>query len=268
MTTVRDIYDCMDEKAPFSMQESWDSSGLLVGHWDRAVRRLLLSLDITPLVIQEAADKGCDLIVSHHPVIFGGAKSVTDGDYTGERVLRLAERGIAALCCHTCLDAAPGGVNEVLARLCGLEGELELLEQGGVHPVLGPYGIGRVGALKAPMALGDYLNLLNRRLHPNGIRFHDAKRPVRRVAVGGGSCGSMMGEVLKMGCDTFVTADLKYDHFLEARSAGLNLIDAGHYPTENPAMDVVDLWLSERFPQVEILRTRSHSEPISYQVLA
>lgn len=264
MTTVRDIYECIDEKAPFSMQESWDSSGLLVGHWDRAVRRVLLSLDITPAVIQEAADQSCGMIVSHHPVIFGGTKAVTDADYTGERVLRLAEAGIAALCCHTSLDAAPGGVNDELARRCGLTGELELLEQGGVHPVLGPYGIGRVGALKEPVALPDYLALLRDNLAPNGIRFHDAGKSVRRVAVGGGSCGSMMGEALKLGCDTFVTADLKYDHFLEARAAGLNLIDAGHYPTENPAMDVVENWLREAFPELKLLRTRVHSEPIAY----
>jgi dinuclear metal center YbgI/SA1388 family protein len=235
-----------------------------VGHWDRAVRRVLLSLDITPAVIQEAADQSCGMIVSHHPVIFGGTKAVTDADYTGERVLRLAEAGIAALCCHTSLDAAPGGVNDEQARRCGRTGELELLEQGGVHPVLGPYGIGRVGALKEPVALPDYLALLRDNLAPNGIRFHDAGKSVRRVAVGGGSCGSMMGEALKLGCDTFVTADLKYDHFLEARAAGLNLIDAGHYPTENPVMDVVENWLREAFPALEVLRTQSHSEPIAY----
>jgi putative NIF3 family GTP cyclohydrolase 1 type 2 len=121
MTTVRDLYKLMDEKAPFSMQESWDSSGLLVGRWDAPVERVLLSLDITPGVIAEAKERGCGLILSHHPVIFGGTKAVTDADYTGERVLALAEAGIAALCCHTCLDAAPDGVNDELARRCGLK---------------------------------------------------------------------------------------------------------------------------------------------------
>lgn len=268
MTSVRDIYNFMDEKAPFSMQESWDSSGLLVGRWEKSVSRVLLSLDITPAVIQEAAEAGCELILSHHPVIFGGAKSVTDADYTGARVLALAEAGIAALCCHTCLDAAPDGVNDELARRCGLTGPLELLERGGVHPELGPYGIGRVGELPEPMALTEYLKLLQGALSPNGIRFQDGGKPVCRVAVGGGSCGSMLGEALKLGCDTFVTADLKYDHFLEARAAGLNLIDAGHFPTENPVMDVVEDWLTRRFPDLTVLRSRCHSEPISYEVLA
>lgn len=262
MTTVREIYNLMDEKAPFSMQESWDSSGLLVGRWDAGVKRVLLSLDITPAVIAEGAETGCQLILSHHPVIFGGTKAVTDADYTGQRVLALAEAGIAALCCHTCLDAAPGGVNDELARRCGLTGPLELLERGGVHPALGEYGIGRVGTLERPMPVKAYIQFLKTALKPNAIRFHDAGKPVHRVAVGGGSCGGMMGEALALGCDTFVTGDLKYDHFLEARAAGLNLIDAGHYPTENPVMDVVERWLKERFPEVELRRSEVHCEPI------
>lgn len=264
MTTVREIYQLMDEKAPFSMQESWDSSGLLVGRWDAAVERVLLSLDITPEVVAEAAARECQLILSHHPVLFGGAKCVTDGDYTGARVLALAESGIAALCCHTCLDAAPGGVNDVLARRCGLTGPLRVLERGGVHPALGEYGIGRVGTLERPMTLDAYLKRVKTALRPNGIRFVDGGRPVYRVAVGGGSCGSMMAQALAMGCDTFVTADLKYDHFLEAKAAGLNLIDAGHFPTENPVLDAVALWLGERFPEVEVVTSGRHEEAVRF----
>ena len=266
MTTVQSIYSLMDEKAPFSMQESWDNSGLLVGRWEAEVRRVLLSLDITPAVIEEAAELGCELILSHHPVIFGGVKVVTDTDYTGRRVLALAERGIAALCCHTCLDSTPGGVNDLLAELCGLTGPMEILEQGGVHPELGPYGVGRIGYTVKDLTLEEYLEQLQEDLCSNGFRFYDAGRPVHRVAVGGGSCGSMLGTVLKAGCDTFVTADLKYDHFLEARSAGLNLIDAGHFPTENPVLDVVEGWLKEAFPELEVCKSQVHAEePISYR---
>ena len=265
MATVRDIYALMNEKAPFSMQESWDNSGLLVGHWDGEVRRVLLALDLTPEVILEAERLGCELILSHHPVIFGGLKQATDGDYTGKRVLMLAERHIAALCCHTCLDSAPGGVNDVLAALCGLKGEIRLLEQSGTHPKLGAYGIGRVGSLSAPLPMEEYLTFLKQTLGPNGLRFHDAGKPVYRVAVGGGSCGSMMGEALAAGCDTFVTADLKHDHFLEAMDAGLNLIDAGHFCTERPVMEQVKAWLTERFPGLGVLDACTNTEPISYR---
>lgn len=263
MTTVREVYQLLDKKAPFYMQESWDNSGMLAGHWEQEVRRVLTCLDITPETIREAMELGCDLIVSHHPVIFDPVKRASDDDYTGKRLLALAENRIAAICCHTCLDAAPGGVNDVLAEKCGLT-QTAPLEQAGIDPQGRPYGIGRVGVLPAPVALADYLDQIKMALKPNGLRFYDAGKPVERVAVGGGSCGSMMALAVREGCDTFVTADLKYDHFLAAKDYGLNLIDAGHFPTENPVMEIVGEWLREEFPGVEVCQSRRHHEVISY----
>ena len=123
MTTVQDIYRFIDQVAPFAIQESWDNAGMLVGHWKRPVQKILVTLDITPEVVYEAEKVGGDLIVAHHPILFHPAKQVTDGgmDLVGQRVLALAERGIAAICCHTNWDSAQGGVNYVLAKLCGLE---------------------------------------------------------------------------------------------------------------------------------------------------
>lgn len=264
MVTVQDIYGLMDRKAPFYMQEDWDNSGLLVGRRSRPVERVLCTLDITPEVIEEAREKSCELILSHHPVIFQPLKQVTDSDYTARRVLALAESGIAALCCHTCLDSAPGGVNDVLADLCGLTAERVPLEEAGKDACGVPFGIGRVGCLPEPTAFGDYLERLRTALRPNGLRYYQTSDMVSRVAVGGGACGSMLGEAIASGCDTFVTADLKYDHFLEAKDAGLNLIDAGHYPTEQPVMLRAAEWLREAFPELEVLQTSVHREVISY----
>ncbi|MCD8353854.1 MAG: Nif3-like dinuclear metal center hexameric protein [Clostridiales bacterium] len=265
MTTVQAVYELMDRRAPFQMQEPWDNSGLLVGHREAPVERILTCLDITPETIQEAAELGCQLIVSHHPVIFDPVKRAEDGNYTGKRLLLLAENHIAAICCHTCLDACPGGVNDVLAELCGLT-DVGQLEQMGTDSQGRPYGIGRVGWLPAPVSLADYLQRLKEALHPNGLRYYDAGRPVERVAVGGGSCGSMLDLAVQAGCDTFVTADLKYDHFLAAKDYGVNLIDAGHYPTENPVMERVTAWLREAFPDVEVLPSRRHREALSYTI--
>ena len=268
MTTVREIYQYIDEKiAPFSMQESWDNSGMLVGHWDRPVNRVLLTLDITDAVIQEAVEYGAELIVSHHPLLFHPAKQVTDGsiDLVGQRVLTLVERGIAAICCHTNWDSAPGGVNDVLARLCGLEGELSILEQVGTDEKGAPYGIGRVGTLSVPVPLGDYLDLLRGSLAPHGLRLCDGGKPVRKVAVGGGSCGGMLEEVARLGCDTFVTGDCKYDHFLDARMLGVNLIDAGHYPTEDPSMTVFGRRLARRFSDLQMKKSVRHHEVVNYR---
>ena len=171
MTTVQDIYRFIDQVAPFVIQESWDNAGMLVGHWKRPVQKILVTLDITPEVVYEAEKVGADLIVAHHPILFHPAKQVTDGvmDLVGQRVLALAERGIAAICCHTNWDSAQGGVNYVLAKLCGLEKQ-QILEVSGTDEQGVPYGIGRMGTLPLPVALEDYLKLLQGSLEPNGLR--------------------------------------------------------------------------------------------------
>ncbi len=115
MATVREIYQYLDGLAPFSLQMEFDNAGFLVGRGERAVSKILVSLDITEEVAEEAAELGAELIVSHHPVIFRPAKSVTDGDPDGRVLLALAEHRIAAICAHTNLDAVAGGVNDALA---------------------------------------------------------------------------------------------------------------------------------------------------------
>lgn len=261
MATVNEIYAFVDQLAPFSYQMSFDNAGFLVGRGGRQVTRILVSLDITEEVVREASEWKAELIVSHHPVIFHPARSVTDQDPTGRILLALAEGGIAAVCAHTNLDAVAGGVNDALARAVGLT-EIEMLQTSGVDENGAPYGIGRVGVLKgkAVVTLADYAAQVKTALQANGVRYVDAGRPVRRVAVGGGACGSMLADAVAMGCDTFVTADVKYDQFLEARALGVNLLDAGHYATENVICDRVAQYLSQRFPEVSVLVSHRHKE--------
>ena len=264
MATVREIYQYLDGLAPFSLQMDFDNAGFLVGRGDRRVDKLLVSLDITEEVAAEAAELGCQLIVSHHPVIFFPAKSITDGDPTGRTLLSLAEHQIAAICAHTNLDAVHGGVNDALAQKLGLV-QIEQLKQDGVDASGRPYGIGRVGnTAGVPLYAPAYAAFVKETLGANGVRYVDARRPVRRVAVGGGACADMLKDALAMGCDTFVTADVKYNGFLDAKALGVNLIDAGHYPTEQVVVPVLAKWLASGFPKVEILTTQRHKEAFSY----
>ena len=264
MATVREVYEYLDRVAPFDTQESFDNAGFLVGRGDRPVTRILVALDITVEVVEEASQLGAELIVSHHPVIFHPARSITDGDPTGRKLLALVERGVAAICAHTNLDAAQGGVNDALAQAVGLTG-LELLVPGGVDGLGRPYGIGRVGTLAGEaMDLPAYAARVKAALGANGVRYVDAGRPVRRVAVGGGACGEFLKDAAKLGCDTFVTADVKYDVFLDAKAMGVNLIDAGHYPTENVVCPVLAQGLETAFPGVEVLISARHKEVFSY----
>lgn len=264
MATVREIYQYLDGLAPFSLQMDFDNAGFLVGRGDRRVDKLLVSLDITEEVAAEAAELGCHLIVSHHPVIFFPAKSITDGDPTGRTLLSLAEHQIAAICAHTNLDAVHGGVNDALAQKLGLV-QIEQLKQDGVDASGRPYGIGRVGnTAGVPLYAPAFAAFVKETLGANGVRYVDARRPVRRVAVGGGACADMLKDALAMGCDTFVTADVKYNGFLDAKALGVNLIDAGHYPTEQVVVPVLAKWLASGFPKVEILTTQRHKEAFSY----
>ena len=263
MTTVGEVYTFLQKKAPFELQEGFDNSGFLVGRKGAEVTKILVALDITDTVIREAIMQGAQLIVSHHPVIFGDSvKSVTDETVTGQKLLALAENRIAAICAHTNLDAVEDGVNDALALRLGLS-DIGQLKQEGVDDQGRPYGIGRIGFVPQ-QSLYDFALTVKELLGSNGIRLVDGGKPVHLGAVGGGSCSSMMEDAIAQGCDTFVTADVKYSAFLEAKAMGLNLIDAGHFPTENVVCPVLQEWLSKQFPEVAVTISKRHKEVFSY----
>ena len=256
MPTVGEIEQALFELAPRECAQDWDNVGFLVGRRDREVRKVLVTLDITEDVIEEAVRWGADLIVSHHPVIFHGQKSVTDRDVTGGRVLRLIEGGLSAICMLTNLDCAEGGVNDVLARALGIE------KPEGFTSV----GVGRCGCLEEPRVLPEFVRFVSKTLDCNGVRYAGAGKPVYRVAVGGGACGEFQDAAIYAGCDTFVTADLSYHQFVDAKAKGINLIDAGHFPTEDLVCGPVMAFLKKRFPNLSVQKSASHKEAIQYYV--
>lgn len=240
MPTVHDIESALYALAPKALAAEWDNVGLLAGSADREVRSVLVALDITEPVVEEAERMGADLIVSHHPVIFHPVKSITDRDPSGRLLIRLVRSGTGAVCMHTNLDAAQGGVNDALASALGLQDAAPAAEG----------GIARIGTLPETMALPGFLARVKNALRPNGIRYVDGGRPIRKVAAGGGACGDFLWEAAALGCDAFVTADLKYNHFLDAGVLGLTVIDAGHFPTEDVVCPMVVRYLREKFPEV------------------
>ena len=138
---------------------------------------------------------------------------------------------------------------------------LEQLHPDGVDGAGRPYGIGRVGVLEGiPVYLPAFAQRVKEVLGAAGVRYVDARRPVRRVAVGGGACGDMLSDAVKLGCDTFVTSDVKYNVFLDAKALGVNLIDAGHYATEQVVCPVLVKWLQGAFPDLEVVQSARHRE--------
>ena len=169
-----------------------------------------------------------------------------------------------AICAHTNLDAAQGGVNDALAQAVGLIDPVPLEVDGTDENGL-PYGIGRVGELSGgPMSVQAFAQRAKEGLQLGGIRAMDAGVPVQKVAVGGGACGSMLAEAQAMGCDTFLTADLKHDIYLEAKALGINLLDAGHYSTETVVCPVVAGWLEAAFPELQVTVSQRQGEVFQY----
>ena len=259
MTTVADILNFIEGIAPPYMKMDWDNCGLLCGRRNKEVRKILVALDPFRNVVQEAIDQSADLIITHHPLIFRNPlMAVSDNNETGRLVLELMEHGIAAINAHTNLDLAPGGVNDVLAQTLGLQ-EIKI-----INPI-DNYGLLRCGTV-AEQPLSAFLSCVKTNLRCDGLRYVDAGKAVRKVAVGGGSCADEMLDALEAGCDTFVTADVKYNQFRTAFELGLNLIDAGHFHTENPTMPVLAEKLATQFPNITVEISKNHGDCMKFFV--
>ena len=256
MLTVGDVHEFLVKIAPVELKMDFDNVGLLVGKMSADTCKILVSLDITSAVISEATDIGAKLIVSHHPLFFS-LKSVTDTDITGSKIIKLLECGISAICMHTNLDAAQGGVNDALASAAGLIDAKPL-------PGDGDISYGRVGNIKTPCDMQKYLTMLKKTLKTNGLRYHNAGKKVSKVAVVGGSGGDMLQSAHAVGCDTFVTADIKYDVFLQAKELGVNLIDGDHFCTENLVTAVLAQRLSNAFDGVQVLVSKRHGQTAEF----
>ncbi|MBQ2854778.1 MAG: Nif3-like dinuclear metal center hexameric protein [Oscillospiraceae bacterium] len=265
MATAADILNFVESLAPRYMKCDWDNVGLLCGRRDREVKKILVALDPFRSVIAEAIEIGADCIVTHHPLIFRNPlMAVNEDTEAGQCVLTLIEHGIVAINAHTNFDLAPGGINDVLARTLGLS-DIEVIHPEGEDAEGRPYGLLRCGTIDE-ISLKAFLAGVKAHLNCDGLRYVDAGKPVRKVAVGGGSCADEMAEALAAGCDTFVTADVKYNQFRTAFELGLNLIDAGHFHTENPAMPVLAEKLKAAFPDTEVIFSENHADCMNFFV--
>ena len=259
MPTVREIEAALFELAPREGTMEWDNVGHLLGDPRQKVNRCMAALDITHAVAEEAIAAGCQLIVSHHPIMnckWSQVQTVRDDTFQGSLLTRLLRANVSAICMHTNLDIAEGGVNDVLAQVLGLQ-KLERFTSEGVC---------RCGWRAEPMALPEFVRFVSKALGCNGVRYAEAGKPVHRVAVGAGACGEFEDAAIAAGCDTFVTSDLSYHQFVEAKVKGINLVDAGHFPTEDPVCEKVIAFLAGRFPDLQIQKSASHKEAIQYYV--
>lgn len=223
---VRELYTFLNEKIPPSLSCEWDNDGLMCcADEAREVKHVLIALDVTDKVISEALERGCDVILSHHPLIFSPLRSVTPQNHVAKKVIRLLREGITVMSFHTRLDAVEGGVNDTLATALGLAD---------VTPFgVGGEAIGRVGALAKELSLKDFAKAVKNVTGADYVQVADAARPVKRVAVLGGSGSDDVKAAIAAGADTYVSGELKHNYLTEAAEMGINLIAAGHHHTEN-----------------------------------
>ena len=242
--TVNDIYRVIDQIAPFSTQEKWDNSGLLIGSMDNEVNRVLVSLDISLDAIDRAQSLGCDLIVAHHPVIFSPLKSISSDSI----VYELCRTGISAICSHTPMDKAKGGVNDILVQRLR-----EVLPVDAPEQTFGEDGIGRIITLNERMRITDIALAAKKALGCRSVRFStDIGEPwIQNLAVCCGSGASMLEEASDY-CDGFLTGDVKHDRWYKAEELGVGLIDCGHYYTEVLIVPHLTELLRNALPDVEV----------------
>ena len=255
MIKISDIRDHFEQCVPNSLKMDYDNVGLLAGEAGQKVERVLVSLDITTDVIDEAHQLGAELIVAHHPIIFSPVKSVVDTDVTGKKLVSLIKKGIGAICLHTNLDVVDGGVNDALIKILGGE-TAEILDDETM--------IGRVADIPNSMSVSEFLEHTKIALNANGLRYHDAGKPVKRIGCCGGSGGDFLEIAMRKGCDTYLTADVKYNVFLDAKELGINLIDADHFCTENVVVPVLADILKEAFPQLEVFISQRHIQTVKF----
>jgi dinuclear metal center YbgI/SA1388 family protein len=229
-----------------------DRVGLQAGERSKPVRHVLVSLDVTQAVINEAVFSRADLIVSHHGVLYGDSIRPNDDTDAGTVLLTLCQTGIASVAMHTNLDAAKGGVNDELARLIGLE-DVRVFDE--------KSGIGRMGRLAKPMLARTLATQCKMALKTGIVRFYDAGKPVQAVALSSGGGGDLLEDAIRAGCDAFVTGDVKHSGFLTARNQGISLLDCGHFATENIIVPVLAEYLIKLFPLLKVSVSDQNPEP-------
>ena len=258
MVTVNDVLAYINTLAPASMKMDWDNVGLLCGSRSKPVRKILVALDPFESVCREAAAEGADLIITHHPLIFRAPNALTDDTALGRSVLFLAQNGISAINAHTNLDCAPGGVNHVLAQKLGLQ-NIQVVNPSGTTENGEEWGLLRMGTI-TPQTMDTFLPHVKAALGCEGLRYTNGSTQVHKVCVGGGACAGELNLAIKSGCDTFVTADVRYNQFWDAYEAGMNLIDAGHFHTENPICPVLVEKLQTAFPEISVILSKNHGD--------
>ena len=246
--TVKELYLKLSERIPESLREEWDNDGVMCCPDDSAeVRRALVCLDVTEEIVDYAIESGFDLIVSHHPLIFRPLSAVSSDNHISRKVIKLLTNGVSVFSFHTRADKVSGGVNDLLCDIIGISDAK-------------PFGeglMGRVGTVDE-LSLEDFAYRLKELLSADGIRFADGYNTVSRVAVLGGDGKDFVKAAIEAGADTYVSGRISYNLMEEAAEMGINLVEAGHYFTEQPVCSFFYNVIKSADPSLDVETTSSN----------
>lgn len=255
---IKEVIDALEKFAPLPLQEEYDNSGLQVGLTDAEVSGAFLCLDVTESAISEALAHGCNLIISHHPLLFRPLKSLTDETDTGRCLIEAVRNGIAIYSAHTNLDNARGGVNFEIASRIHLSG-LEWLK-----PSNDDSGSGIIGYLDKEMCEDEFIAMLKDVFAIGQLRCNGRyDRPLRKVAVCGGSGAFLIPQAISAGADAFVTGEIGYHRFF-GYDGKMLLVEMGHYESEQYTVNLIQAFLNRSFPSLRTVVAEHGTNPIRY----
>ena len=255
---LKDVADALERFAPLPLQESYDNAGLQIGLTETEdVSGVLLCLDVTESVLDEAVRKGCNLVVAHHPLLFRPLRRVTRETLVERCVVKAVKENVAVYAAHTNLDNAPGGVSFVMAERLGLRDVAFLEPQPG-----GVGGSGVTGVLPESMSKSDFLRLVANTFGVKALRHNDAPvETVRKVALCGGSGDFLIGKARRQGADAYLTGEIGYHRFF-GDEPSLLLAELGHFESEQFTIDLLHRILRDAFPTLKIEKTEQVTNPI------
>lgn len=258
---IRDLLAVLESVAPPHLQESYDNAGLIVGDPGAEADGVLFCLDSTENVVEEAVRKGCNLVVAHHPIVFRGLKRLNGANYVERTVMQAIRQGVAIYAIHTNLDNVyHRGVNARIAEKLGLIQTRILAPKPGAPET----GAGLLGELPAPLTEMEFLQTVKHHFHAGCIR-HTAfcNKPVKRVAVCGGSGSFLLPDALRAGADVFLSSDFKYHEFFDAEGK-LVIADIGHFESEQFTIELLYDIIREKFPTFALHCTEVNTNPVHY----
>ena len=256
---VREVTSVIEAFAPLSLQESYDNSGLIVGRYDDEVSKILLAVDVTEEVIDEAVEQGCDMIITHHPIIFQPVKRFNSASPTERCVEQAIRRGIVLYAAHTNLDSTPQGMSWRVAQILGLK-DVEVMQATSPDGA----GFGVVGELNEATPSLDFMRQVMEKFGVKALRYSDIVRSeVKRVAICTGSGGSLIDVARASGADIYLTADLKYNDFMRHENS-IILADMGHFESEYCAIELLFDILSKNFCIFAARKSVRSRNPVNY----